>query len=169
MSMQLMVKAMNLKVGNPLRKLVLLKLADNASDTGECWPSYQHIAEQCEISRRSVINHIDAMCEAGLLTKESRVGPKGKRSNVYVLTLDVAGAALGGGAGDACPEVQEIHQGGAGDALGGGAGDAHRISHSFEPVIEPVIPLYPPRGKNHSVERVYLKTGLFPSLGGSGR
>lgn len=93
MSMLLMAKAMSIKVGNPLRKLVLIKLADNASDTGECWPSYQHIADQCEISRRSVINHIDAMCEVGLLTKESRVGPKGKRSNVYVLTLDGAGAA----------------------------------------------------------------------------
>ena len=50
MSMELMVKAMKVKVGNPLRKLVLLKLADNASDHGECWPSYQHIADQCEIS-----------------------------------------------------------------------------------------------------------------------
>lgn len=32
MSMELMVQAMKVKVGNPLRKLVLLKLADNASD-----------------------------------------------------------------------------------------------------------------------------------------
>jgi hypothetical protein len=46
-SMMLMVKAIGL-VGNPLRKLVLLKLADNASDQGECWPSYQYIADQCE-------------------------------------------------------------------------------------------------------------------------
>jgi hypothetical protein len=45
MSMELMVKAMKTKVGNPLRKLVLVKLADNASDQGECWPSYQHIAD----------------------------------------------------------------------------------------------------------------------------
>ncbi len=43
MSMELMVKAMKIRVGNPLRKLVLIKLADNASDQGECWPSYQHI------------------------------------------------------------------------------------------------------------------------------
>ncbi|CAH1473180.1 Uncharacterised protein [Klebsiella quasipneumoniae] len=34
MSMDLMVQAMKIKVGNPLRKLVLLKLADNASDLG---------------------------------------------------------------------------------------------------------------------------------------
>ncbi|EFN1898466.1 helix-turn-helix domain-containing protein, partial [Escherichia coli] len=30
MSMELMVKAMKIRVGNPLRKLVLIKLADNA-------------------------------------------------------------------------------------------------------------------------------------------
>lgn len=69
MSMELMVKAMKVKVGNPLRKLVLLKLADNASDHGECWPSYQHIADQCEISKRSVMIHIDALCECGLVKK----------------------------------------------------------------------------------------------------
>lgn len=43
MSMELMVKAMKIRVGNPLRKLVLIKLADNASDQGECWPSYRKL------------------------------------------------------------------------------------------------------------------------------
>lgn len=69
MSMKLMAKAMEIKVGNPLRKLVLIKLADNASDQCECWPSYQYIADQCEISKRSVINHIAALCESGLVKK----------------------------------------------------------------------------------------------------
>jgi len=65
MSMELMVKAMKLKVGNPLRKLVLLKLADNANDQGECWPSYQHIADQCEIGRSTVKGHVRALEEMG--------------------------------------------------------------------------------------------------------
>ncbi len=69
MSMNLMAKAMSIKVGNPLRKLVLIKLADNANDNGECWPSYQHIADQCEISKRSVMNHIAALCDSGLVKK----------------------------------------------------------------------------------------------------
>ena len=116
MSMELMVKAMKVKVGNPLRKLVLLKLADNASDHGECWPSYQHIADQCEISKRSVMIHIDALCECGLVKKELRPGPKGNSSNVYRLDFSSAG-----------------------DSLGGSAGAAPRISHSFEPVNESVI------------------------------
>ncbi|WP_268562904.1 helix-turn-helix domain-containing protein [Pseudomonas protegens] len=141
MSMGLMVAAMKIRVGNPLRKLVLIKLADNASDLGECWPSYQHIADQCEISRRSVMNHITALCEAGLLRKEIRKGgPKGNSSNVYFLTLE------GGSEPPAPGVVQQIHQGNAAGsppsespALGGSAGAAPRTSHSSEPVNEPVI------------------------------
>ena len=151
MSMDLMVQAMKIRVGNPLRKLVLLKLADNASDLGECWPSYQHIADQCEISKRSVMNHIEALCESGLIKKEPRTGPKGNSSNVYQLNLRSAGDSLGGGAnrslhgaGDSpgsagdSPGSAGDSLGGAGDSLGGGAGAAPRISHSFEPVNESV-------------------------------
>lgn len=94
MSMELMVKAMKIRVGNPLRKLVLIKLADNASDQGECWPSYQHIADQCEISKRSVMNHIAALCESGLVKKVTRKGEKGNSSNIYLLHLDGAGDSL---------------------------------------------------------------------------
>lgn len=140
MSMGLMVAAMKLRVGNPLRKLVLIKLADNASDVGECWPSYQHIADQCEISKRSVMNHITALCETGLLRKEIRKGgPKGNSSNVYFLTLD-------GGAPPAPGVVQKIHPGSAAGshpsespAPGGSAAVAPRTSNSLEPVMEPVI------------------------------
>ncbi|EJN6497749.1 helix-turn-helix domain-containing protein [Escherichia coli] len=139
MSMNLMAKAMNIKVGNPLRKLVLIKLADNANDNGECWPSYQHVADQCEVSRSTVKSHIRALEEMGLLKREFRRKGELNQSNVFYLTLDNAqqiqpesggaGAALGGGAGAA--------RGGAGAALGGGAGAAPRTYHSFEPVNEP--------------------------------
>lgn len=137
MSMDLMVQAMKIRVGNPLRKLVLLKLADNASDLGECWPSYQHIADQCEISKRSVMNHIEALCESGLITKELRTGPKGNSSNVYQLNLRSAGDSLGGGANRSLHGAGDS-PGSAGDSLRGGAGAAPRISHSFEPVNESV-------------------------------
>nr|WP_063454841.1 helix-turn-helix domain-containing protein [Wohlfahrtiimonas chitiniclastica] len=110
MSMMLMVKAMQIKVGNPLRKLVLLKLADNASDTGECWPSHQNIADQCEISKRSVINHIDALVEMGLLRVENRIKNNEKQSNIYYLTLDghpLAEEPKKGSAGDALPSATD--------------------------------------------------------------
>jgi hypothetical protein len=127
MSMLLMVKAMQSKVGNPLRKLVLLKLADNANDQGECWPSYQYIADQCEMSKRSVMVHIEALIASGFLRKEHRIGgEKINKSNLYTLRIPSDGV------------VQEIHYPSAGDALGGSAGAAPRTSHSLEPVIEPL-------------------------------
>ncbi len=122
MSMMLMVKAMETKVGNPLRKLVLVKLADNANDLGECRPSHQHIADQCKISRSSVKNHIRELSKKGLLTIEHRKGPKGSSSNIYHLTLDK-------------PKYEKI--GGSGDNPPPRAGAAPRTSHSLEPVIEP--------------------------------
>ena len=133
MSMELMVKAMKTKVGNPLRKLVLIKLADNANDMGECWPSYQHIADQCEIGRSTVKVHIRELEKSGLLRREFRRKGELNQSNVFHLTLEGGAApALGGGAADNPP--------GAGDNPGGGAGAAPRTSHSSEPVKEPVKP-----------------------------
>ncbi|MEL5468214.1 helix-turn-helix domain-containing protein [Serratia nevei] len=90
MSMILMATAMKIKVGNPLRKLVLIKMADNANDDGECWPSYQHIADHCECSKSAVKAHITVLITMGLLSKENRLGSnngKGNTSNIYQLTL----------------------------------------------------------------------------------
>lgn len=142
-----MALAMDVKVGNPLRKLVLLKLCDNANDQGECWPSFQHIADQCEISKRSAINHVQALQDEGFLMVKPRFREGEKISNLYFIDLSKAhkkveegsaafapppdaGNALGG-AGDSPPS--------AGDAPPPSAGDAHRTSHSFESVNEPVI------------------------------
>ena len=67
MSFTMMAKAKPIKTGNSGRKLVLMMLADIADDTGRCFPSYQHIADVCEMSRRSVITHISKLVEADLL------------------------------------------------------------------------------------------------------
>lgn len=128
MSMLLMVKAMQTKVGNPLRKLVLIKLADNANDQGECWPSYQHIADQCEISRSTVKTHIRELESCGLLIREFRKNGHINKSNIFHLKLSGAADNLG----------RQITEGGAADNLGGGAADNPRISNSLEPVIEPL-------------------------------
>ncbi|EBQ4078062.1 winged helix-turn-helix transcriptional regulator [Salmonella enterica] len=117
MSMNLMAKAMSIKVGNPLRKLVLIKLADNANDEGECWPSYQHIADQCEVSRSTVKSHIRALEDMGLLKREFRRKGELNQSNVFYLTLDNA---------------QQI------PPESGGVGADPRTYHSFEPVKEPL-------------------------------
>lgn len=129
MSMELMVKAMKTKVGNPLRKLVLIKLADNASDQGECWPSYQHVADQCEIDRSTVRKHIKQLEAQGLLRIENRDGPKGNSTNLYYLTL----SGVGRNSTHVGPEST-----GVGPQPTGGVGpESTRTSHSSEPVKEP--------------------------------
>ena len=88
MSVRLMVQAMSTKVGNPLRKLVLIKLADNANDDGICFPSYQYIADVCEISKASARNHIDDLINMGFVTKKARKNKDGSSSNLYILHLE---------------------------------------------------------------------------------
>lgn len=88
MSMSLTAQAMGMKVGNAIRKLVLLKLADQANDRGECWPSYASVAEAAECSARAVINHIRWLEEHGFLRIENRkIGHGQNLTNVYHLTL----------------------------------------------------------------------------------
>lgn len=122
MSMRLMVQAMNCKVGNPARKLVLLKLADNANDDGICFPSYQYIADKCEMTRRSAISHIEYLIKMGLVSKKERKNKDGSISNLYFLHLEQGSEnfALGG---------ENISL--------GSENISPRTSHSLEPVNEP--------------------------------
>lgn len=130
MSMRLMVQAMNCQVGNPARKLVLLKLADNANDDGICFPSYQYIADKCEMSKRSAISHIDDLIKMGLVTKKARKNKDGSSANLYLLHLEQGSekSALGG---------ENISLGSENFALGGSENISPRTSHSLEPVNEP--------------------------------
>lgn len=139
MSMILTARALQIKTGNPLRKLVLVKLADNANDQGEAWPSVAYIAEQCEISVRSVQNHITELEKMGLLRTEFRKSANGlNQSNIYHLLLR---EPVNSGAGNAPSGANNAGGSGAGDAPSGagdsktGAGDAPRISK--DPVIDP--------------------------------
>ncbi|HGK4050803.1 helix-turn-helix domain-containing protein [Klebsiella pneumoniae] len=144
MSMTLMAKAMAIKTGNPIRKLVLIKLADNANDYGECWPSYKHIADHCECSKSAVRDHIDALISMGLLVKENRPGVKngkGNASNLYCMKLDnpmppKSIAPMPSESTGMPPEsIPPMPCGGT------------RTSHSFEPVIEPKDPPNPQGGE----------------------
>ena len=103
MSFKLVAQVFDIRVGNPLRKMVLIKLADQANDNGYCWPSYESLAYACEISRSSVINHIKWLAENNFLWIEKRYDKEAQKSlsNIYHLTLskgkqvkDVGGVAV---------------------------------------------------------------------------
>lgn len=124
MSMRLMVQAMNCEVGNPARKLVLLKLADNANDDGVCFPSYQYIADKCEMSKRSAISHIDDLIKMGFVTKKARKNKDGSSANLYLLHLEQ-------GSEKSAPGGENISLGSEKSAPGGSEKSAPITSHSF--------------------------------------
>lgn len=90
MSFTLVAKVMNTKVGSPIKKIILIKLADQSCDRGISWPSYETIATACEVSRRSVIDHIKELEKQGFLHIEKRYdhGAGKNFSNRYHLTLE---------------------------------------------------------------------------------
>ncbi|EMO1104655.1 TPA: helix-turn-helix domain-containing protein [Yersinia enterocolitica] len=145
MSMDLMVKAFKIPVGNPLRKLILVKLADNANDQGECWPSYGNIANLCECSKSAVKSHITALIEMGIVKKENRLGVnngKGNTSNVYYLNISneipVPPKSIAPVPSESTP-VFSSDLPVPPKSIAPVPSESTRISHSFEPVIESVI------------------------------
>ncbi|HEK2899651.1 TPA: helix-turn-helix domain-containing protein [Proteus mirabilis] len=136
MSMLLMAKAMQLQVGSTAQKMVLLKLADNANDKGECFPSYETIARHCEISRQSAINHIKSLCKKGFVRKVTRKTDKGHTSNLYILDLEAK--SLDEGSQNSVPEVvKEFDHGSQTVGLGGSQKFLPRTSQSFNQSINP--------------------------------
>lgn len=61
LSISLMAAVWRLKTGSHTEKLVLLALADNANDSGVCWPSVGTIAKKCNLSKPSVHAHLRAL------------------------------------------------------------------------------------------------------------
>ncbi len=62
-------------------KMVLLALADNASDEGQCFPSVKRLTEKTSLSERTVQRMISRLDELGHLTCHMRQG----RSTVYTI------------------------------------------------------------------------------------
>ena len=64
-----------------MQKIVLVMLADHNSKDGLCFPSYETLAEECGMSKRSVMNQVEKLEAAELLTVERAPN----RSNRYTL------------------------------------------------------------------------------------
>ena len=73
----------------PATKIVLYWLADcHNQETGQCFPSIKHLANVCEMSRRSVEGHLTVLEQLGLIKRFNQFRDRGgKTSNSYVLEL----------------------------------------------------------------------------------
>lgn len=89
MSLKAMEWAMKQTCGGSSGKLVLMYLSDRANNKKQCWPSIETIAQECEMSVRSVINWIEKLETLGLISRQKRTIDGLKTSNVYFVNYDV--------------------------------------------------------------------------------
>lgn len=80
MSIQAVAWAIDQKTGSAAGKVVLICLANYADEDGACWPSQKTIAEETELSERSVREWLQKLEDAGLLTREPRRRDDGYRA-----------------------------------------------------------------------------------------
>ena len=142
------------------QKLVLLMLAERHNkDSGQCNPSLELLAEDCGLSRRSVIDQVAKLQAAGYLTVRHRANGGVRMPSQYILHLDFGTPEQVKTVGEdpyLLPEkvVNDVHHGGERAAPGwcnscttvvnvlhqGGEPVAHKpgIEPVNEPGIEPV-------------------------------
>jgi hypothetical protein len=134
--------ARKIVTGNPVRKAVLMSIANRANDAdGACWPSQKRIAAETEFSERAVRNALADLEEMNII---SRIKRRDTTDMIYLHMDDpgdgstikppAPGAAGNGGkmrplpaqrqeipgvaAGDSADYRQDVPEGAAGDAGG---------------------------------------------------
>lgn len=75
---------------SPVRKLVLVAIADHANRDGVAWPSAATIAATLGLSRSTVWRHTAALAAAGLLVKDAQQHREDGTLGVVVYRLPVA-------------------------------------------------------------------------------
>ncbi len=84
MSIHLMSKAWKYQTSDPHLKLVLLKLADNASDEGYCFPSLTRIQKETGLCRATVCRKMILLEELGFVRRKPGNFKKSTRYLVWI-------------------------------------------------------------------------------------
>lgn len=80
----------------PATKIVLFYLADRHNPDYGCFPSLDTLADDCEMSRRSVQHQIDILIEKGLVSVEKMPRSRGHMPrNRYVFSFEMDATSLG--------------------------------------------------------------------------
>ena len=109
-----LIWAANVKGLKPAAKIVLIQLADfHNKETGQCNPSAQRLADECEMGRATLFRHMTTLVESGLVTRHARGdGDGGRGSNQYELHLDITlGPSSRPKRGDSVPNEVESQNG----------------------------------------------------------
>lgn len=95
MSIRLITRVFDTKVGDHVAKSVLLKLADNANDAGIAWPRVEDISEDTEIPRRTVTRKLSWLEAEGFIERRGERRQDGKFGGTVYLVLPQATVASG--------------------------------------------------------------------------
>lgn len=137
---------------SPAPKLVLMAIADDADDTGFCYPSQRRLAKKCRITERSVRRIVGKLIAARLVAVEPRYRVRARTTNGYRLAMDYPRTSCPGGAASA---VQ-----GERTTLSGGPGQNGPGNHDLPPIAPTTTPT--PTSSSHESQSV--SGGLyFPS------
>lgn len=135
----------------PTAKSVLVSLADNANDNGNCWPSIPTICERTCFSRRAVIDAIAWLEVAGAMTADRSNG----RHTTYIIT----------------PEkyVEPVQQAHPCSSRTGASGAQTSASPALDPCISrtgPVQQAHPNRKEpSRTIEATVKKRAVAPTRG----
>ena len=123
MSFQAMAWAVKQKVGNATGKAILLMLANYADERGECFPSQEKLAEECECSIATVARWVKHFEDSGVLSRQKQYGEGGyRRADRLKLLTDLPVTKL--------PSTE----------LPNSASKLTRHSDGAEPIKEPINP-----------------------------
>lgn len=114
MSFQAMAWAVKQKL--PTRdKFVLLMLANYANEIGKCWPSFNRLADDTGLCRRSVILSLQTLSSGGLIDVEERKLDGQNITNIYTVRMNsgelIQSHTISQGSAVVAPVVKELHHG----------------------------------------------------------
>lgn len=112
MSVQALAWAKRQKAGSASAKLVLMILADYADEHGRCWPARSTIAEEAELTIRSVSDQLKALEAAGLIERDTRTRDDGSQTSSTIqirLDREPVKQSAGEGVQEIHPPVQTLH------------------------------------------------------------
>lgn len=85
MSVQAITWALEQTVGSPTGKVILLCLANYADKNGACFPGHKTIADECEVSVRSVAEWMAKLEGLGLIERTRRFRNNGSRTSDSII------------------------------------------------------------------------------------
>jgi len=92
MAISIMANVFNLPL-EPMSKLILLSLADNANDDGICWPSQATIGRRASISERSLRNQLHQLVSGGWISVLTLGNGRGNATKYLLNTSQIKAEA----------------------------------------------------------------------------